>query len=216
MCSFHYSLISCLCLCNLHWLLCLVNQKAASWLVQWIDTNSWYCCWQTRNAWNIFCTVSVLKICQHRYHWIKTWNPEHPGVVRWIQSVTANIVINVIESTELSDLFNYIFLSVRNNWKRMEVNWIVGWVRTTLGHKWPWTTLNCRSSSSTSYSLATVAYDALSPNRPGADDFYNTNSLGAFVMASSIQVSLRGHYFKDLLDIRHQYFALFEITATGR
>ena len=71
-------------------------------------------------------------------------------------------------------------------------------------------------NSSTPFSQATVTYIALSASRNGSTDFYNTPSLRAFVQAVGIQVALQGHYYDNILDVRHQYYGIYEITVSGR
>ncbi|KAM5300669.1 usherin [Glossophaga mutica] len=73
----------------------------------------------------------------------------------------------------------------------------------------------------TPYSRGNVTFSILMPGpnpRPGYNDFYNTPSLQEFVKATQIRLHFHGQYHTTQLpaSLRHRYYAVSEITITGR
>jgi hypothetical protein len=70
------------------------------------------------------------------------------------------------------------------------------------------------STTSPSQNSISLTYTALSANRPGYLDFYNTPSLEAFVLASGVQITMQGN--SGVQDPRQQYLGFKELTVSGR
>ncbi|XP_041578632.1 usherin [Vulpes lagopus] len=73
----------------------------------------------------------------------------------------------------------------------------------------------------TPYSHGNVTFSILTPgpnHRPGYNDFYNTPSLQEFVKATQIRIHFHGQYYttETPVSLRHSYYAVDEITITGR
>ncbi|XP_058131204.1 usherin [Dasypus novemcinctus] len=71
------------------------------------------------------------------------------------------------------------------------------------------------------YSNGNVTFSILTPgpnHRPGYNDFYNTPSLQEFVKASQIRFHFLGQYhtIETAANFRHRYYAVNEITISGR
>lgn len=76
-------------------------------------------------------------------------------------------------------------------------------------------------NSFTPYSRGNVTFSILTPGpnrRPGYNDFYNTPSLQEFVKATQIRLHFHGQYYTTETPVspRHRYYAVNEITITGR
>lgn len=76
-------------------------------------------------------------------------------------------------------------------------------------------------NSFTPYSHGNVTFSILTPgpnHRPGYNDFYNTPSLQEFVKATQIRLHFYGQYYttETPVSLRHRYYAVDEITITGR
>lgn len=57
------------------------------------------------------------------------------------------------------------------------------------------------------------------PNlRPGYNDFYNSAALQEFVRATHVRIHLHGQYHTQeaTIPFRHRYYAVDEITISGR
>ncbi|XP_025748029.1 usherin [Callorhinus ursinus] len=82
--------------------------------------------------------------------------------------------------------------------------------------------VNClQLSTFTPYSHGNVTFSILTPgpnHRPGYNDFYNTPSLQEFVKATQIRLHFQGQYYttETPVSLRHRYYAVDEITITGR
>uniref|UniRef100_A0A7N5KIX5 Usherin n=1 Tax=Ailuropoda melanoleuca TaxID=9646 RepID=A0A7N5KIX5_AILME len=82
--------------------------------------------------------------------------------------------------------------------------------------------VNClQLSTFTPYSHGNVTFSVLTPgpnHRPGYNDFYNTPSLQEFVKATQIRLHFYGQYYttETPVSLRHRYYAVNEITITGR
>ncbi|XP_040491950.1 usherin [Ursus maritimus] len=82
--------------------------------------------------------------------------------------------------------------------------------------------VNClQLSTFTPYSHGNVTFSILTPgpnHRPGYNDFYNTPSLQEFVKATQIRLHFYGQYYttETPVSLRHRYYAVDEITITGR
>ncbi|XP_045715406.1 usherin [Phyllostomus hastatus] len=82
--------------------------------------------------------------------------------------------------------------------------------------------VNClRLPNFTPYSRGNVTFSILTPGpnaRPGYDDFYNTPSLQEFVKAAQVRLHFHGQYHttQPPASLRHRYYAVSEITITGR
>ncbi|XP_052056319.1 usherin [Apodemus sylvaticus] len=66
-----------------------------------------------------------------------------------------------------------------------------------------------------------VTFDLLASgqkSRPGYNDFYNGSVLQEFMKATQIRLHFRGQYYPAgyTVDLRHQYYAVNEITVSGR
>ncbi|XP_004439711.1 PREDICTED: usherin [Ceratotherium simum simum] len=73
----------------------------------------------------------------------------------------------------------------------------------------------------TPYSRGNVTFSILTPgpnHRPGYNDFYNTPSLQEFIKATQIRLHFHGQYYttETPVSLRHRYYAVNEITITGR
>lgn len=76
-------------------------------------------------------------------------------------------------------------------------------------------------NSFTPYSRGNVTFSILMPGpnpRPGYNDFYNTPSLQEFVKATQIRLHFHGQYHTTQapVSLRRRYYAVSEITITGR
>ena len=76
-------------------------------------------------------------------------------------------------------------------------------------------------NSVTPYSHGNVTFSILTPgpnHRPGYNNFYNTPSLQEFVKATQIRLHFYGQYYttETPVSLRHRYYAVDEITITGR
>uniref|UniRef100_A0A673TE79 Usherin n=1 Tax=Suricata suricatta TaxID=37032 RepID=A0A673TE79_SURSU len=82
--------------------------------------------------------------------------------------------------------------------------------------------VNClQFSTLTPYSHGNVTFSILTPgpnHRPGYNDFYNTPSLQEFVKATQVRLHFYGQYYttETPVSLRHRYYAVDEITITGR
>ncbi|KAM8817678.1 usherin isoform 1-T1 [Rhynchonycteris naso] len=82
--------------------------------------------------------------------------------------------------------------------------------------------VNClQLANVTPYSHGNVTFSVVTPgpnHRPGYNDFYNTQSLQEFVKATHIRLHFQGQYYttKSSISLRHRYYAVNEITVTGR
>ncbi|GAB1285872.1 Usherin [Apodemus speciosus] len=71
------------------------------------------------------------------------------------------------------------------------------------------------------FSHGNVTFDLLTSGqkyRPGYNDFYNSSVLQEFMKATQIRLHFRGQYYPagHTVDPRHQYYAVDEITVSGR
>uniref|UniRef100_A0A8D0R6P0 Usherin n=1 Tax=Sus scrofa TaxID=9823 RepID=A0A8D0R6P0_PIG len=71
------------------------------------------------------------------------------------------------------------------------------------------------------YSRGNVTFSILTPgpnHRPGYNDFYSTPSLQEFVKATQVRLHFHGQYHTTETSVnpRHRYYAVNEITITGR
>ncbi|KAM9860567.1 LOW QUALITY PROTEIN: usherin [Aulostomus maculatus] len=82
--------------------------------------------------------------------------------------------------------------------------------------------VNClQLPSDVPYSGGNITVSLLTPEpnpRPGYNDFYNTPALQKMVHATQVRLHLRGQYHTRAagVDLRHRYYAISEITVTGR
>ncbi|XP_052593935.1 usherin [Peromyscus californicus insignis] len=73
----------------------------------------------------------------------------------------------------------------------------------------------------TPFSHGNVTFDLLTPGqkqRPGYDDFYNSSLLQEFMHATQVRLHFHGQFYpaERTADPRHRYYAVDEITITGR
>lgn len=71
------------------------------------------------------------------------------------------------------------------------------------------------------YSRGNITFSMLTPEpnlRPGYNDFYNSAALQEFVRATHVRIHMHGQYHtqETTIPFRHRYFAVDEITISGR
>ncbi len=67
------------------------------------------------------------------------------------------------------------------------------------------------------YSMGNITFNVLSSapvERPGYNDFYNTEPLFNFVKAVQVRITMTGHH--DIKHPRHGYFGIYEEHVTAR
>lgn len=76
-------------------------------------------------------------------------------------------------------------------------------------------------SSDVPFSGGNITFSLLTPEpnlRPGYNDFYNNPALQKMVHATQVRIHLRGQYHTGAARVlqRHRYYAINEITISGR
>lgn len=71
------------------------------------------------------------------------------------------------------------------------------------------------------FSRGNITFSMLTPEpnlRPGYNDFYNSAALQEFVRATRVRIHLHGQYHTQdpTVPFRHRYYAVDEITISGR
>ena len=72
----------------------------------------------------------------------------------------------------------------------------------------------CRNGISTPYSKGSITFTVVASDRPGFTDYYSNPTMQQFVQASRVRVRFQGHF--HVSNIRHEYFALYELRVSGR
>lgn len=81
--------------------------------------------------------------------------------------------------------------------------------------------MNCLCSRDVPFSGGNITFSLLTPEpnlRPGYNDFYNNPALQKMVHASQVRIHVRGQYYtrESTVNQRHRYYAIKEITISGR
>lgn len=76
-------------------------------------------------------------------------------------------------------------------------------------------------SSNVPFTGGNITFSLLTPQpnlRPGYNDFYNTPALQKMVLATQVRIHLSGQYHPgaDGVNQRHRYYAIKELTISGR
>lgn len=68
------------------------------------------------------------------------------------------------------------------------------------------------------FSGSNITLNLLTNLRPGYNDFYNSLALQRMVHATQVRIHLRGQYHTGAarVNLRHRYYAISEITISGR
>ena len=72
----------------------------------------------------------------------------------------------------------------------------------------------CRNGVSTPYSKGSITFTVVASDRPGFTNYYSNPTMQQFVQASRVRVRFQGHF--HVSNIRHEYFALYELRVSGR